>query len=53
MCCNFVVLKSVLLRYLVCCKMEKELLGSVVFSIKINVLTRSQIATANVLLNEI
>lgn len=41
------------LRYLVCCKMEKELLGYVVFSIKINALTRSQIATANVLLNEI
>ena len=41
------------LRYLVCCKMQKELLGNVVFSIKINALTRSQIATANVLLNEI
>lgn len=35
-----------------CCKMQKELLGNVV-SIKINALTRSQIATANVLLNEI
>lgn len=35
-----------------CCKMQKELLGNVV-SIKINALTRSQTATANVLLNEI
>lgn len=35
-----------------CCKTQKELLGNAV-SIKINALTRSQIATANVLLNEI
>lgn len=34
-----------------CCKMQEELLGNVV-SIKINALTRIQIATANVLLNE-
>lgn len=39
-------------KVLGCCKTQKELLGNVV-SIKTNALTRSQIATANVLLNEI
>lgn len=49
--CNLVLPKSPL-EVLGCCRMQKELLGNVV-SIKINALTRSQIATANVLLNEI